>query len=82
MLVWPKLLLAFFNTVGNVLNSLNVSTDLIATSLRQSKADSLAKVGEMLREHSADLGSLRHLRIRRVNSSWVLSNPSPAIFLE
>ncbi|HEY4249147.1 MAG TPA: ATP-binding protein [Lacunisphaera sp.] len=45
------------HNVGNVLNSLNVSTDLIASTLRQSKADSLVKVGEMLREHAAELGS-------------------------
>ncbi|MEO6996444.1 MAG: PAS domain-containing protein [Lacunisphaera sp.] len=45
------------HNVGNVLNSLNVSTDLIASTLRQSKAESLVKVGEMLREHAAELGS-------------------------
>jgi PAS domain S-box-containing protein len=45
------------HNVGNVLNSLNVSTDLIATTLRQSKTDSLVKVGEMLRDHAAELGS-------------------------
>ncbi|MEO6996290.1 MAG: PAS domain-containing protein [Lacunisphaera sp.] len=45
------------HNVGNVLNSLNVSTDLIAATLRQSKADSLVKVGEMLREHAAELGT-------------------------
>jgi two-component system NtrC family sensor kinase len=45
------------HNVGNVLNSLNVSTDLIASTLRQSKAESLVKVGEMLREQAAELGS-------------------------
>jgi PAS domain S-box-containing protein len=45
------------HNVGNVLNSLNVSTTVIATALRQSKAESLAKVAELLREHAADLGS-------------------------
>lgn len=45
------------HNVGNVLNSLNVCASVLATSLRQSKAESLVKVGEMLREHSADLGS-------------------------
>ncbi len=44
------------HNVGNVLNSLNVSATVLATGLRQSKADSLIKVGEMLRENSADLG--------------------------
>jgi len=44
------------HNVGNVLNSLNVSTEVIGTGLRQSKVDALARIGEMLREHSADLG--------------------------
>lgn len=45
------------HNVGNVLNSLNVSATIITAGLRQSKAESLTKVGEMLREHSADLGT-------------------------
>ncbi len=44
------------HNVGNVLNSLNVSSSIITTGLRQSKADSLAKLGQLLREHSEDLG--------------------------
>ena len=44
------------HNVGNVLNSLNVSTNVIATGLRQSKAESLAKIAALLREHRADLG--------------------------
>ncbi len=43
------------HNVGNVLNSLNVSATMIATRLRQSKADSLVKIALMLREHSGDL---------------------------
>ena len=43
------------HNVGNVLNSLNVSATVIATGLRQSKADSLGKLSALLREHSADL---------------------------
>jgi len=45
------------HNVGNVLNSLNVSTTVIASGLRQSKVDSLAKVGEMLRTHADDLAN-------------------------
>lgn len=45
------------HNVGNVLNSLNVSTSVIATGLRQSKTEALAKVAELLREHSGDLGN-------------------------
>jgi signal transduction histidine kinase len=44
------------HNVGNVLNSLNVSATVIASGLRQSKSDSLAKVSAMLEEHAADLG--------------------------
>ena len=44
------------HNVGNVLNSLNVSASVIATGLRQSKADSLAKLAALLRERHDDLG--------------------------
>jgi PAS domain S-box-containing protein len=43
------------HNVGNVLNSLNVSSTLIATGLRASKADSLARLSELLQAHSNDL---------------------------
>ena len=45
------------HNVGNVLNSLNVSTTVITTGLRQSKTESLTKVGELLREHTPDLST-------------------------
>ena len=44
------------HNVGNVLNSLNVSASVIATGFRQSKTDSLAKLSQLLQEHTADLG--------------------------
>jgi PAS domain S-box-containing protein len=44
------------HNVGNVLNSLNVSASVIASGFRQSKTDSLAKLCQLLREHTADLG--------------------------
>jgi PAS domain S-box-containing protein len=44
------------HNVGNVLNSLNVSATVIAAGLRQSKAESLAKVSDLIREHAGDLG--------------------------
>jgi PAS domain S-box-containing protein len=43
------------HNVGNVLNSLNVSASVIATGLRNSKADSLTRLGALLREHQNDL---------------------------
>jgi PAS domain S-box-containing protein len=45
------------HNVGNVLNSLNVSASVIATGLRNSKADSLARLGGLLREHQNDLAA-------------------------
>jgi signal transduction histidine kinase len=45
------------HNVGNVLNSLNVSATVIASGLRQHKAESLAKVCALLDEHAADLGN-------------------------
>jgi len=43
------------HNVGNVLNSLNVSSNLIATTLRSSKIDGLGKLSALLREHHGDL---------------------------
>jgi len=44
------------HNVGNVLNSLNVSATVLASGLRQSKSEGLAKVSVLLREHAGDLG--------------------------
>jgi signal transduction histidine kinase len=44
------------HNVGNVLTSLNVSANVIATSLHQSKADSLGKLASLLSSHTFDLG--------------------------
>lgn len=44
------------HNVGNVLNSLNVSTSVIALTLRESKSDSLTRISDLLRLHTADLG--------------------------
>jgi signal transduction histidine kinase len=45
------------HNVGNVLNSVNVSTGLIIESVRNSRASSLAKVVVLLGEHAHDLGA-------------------------
>jgi PAS domain S-box-containing protein len=45
------------HNVGNVLTSLNVSASVIATALRYSKADSLAKLAALVGEHEADIGA-------------------------
>jgi PAS domain S-box-containing protein len=44
------------HNVGNVLTSLNVSANVIASSLQQSKAGSLGRVTGLLQEHESDLG--------------------------
>jgi PAS domain S-box-containing protein len=43
------------HNVGNVLNSVNVSTTLLSEKLQQSRAANLSKVVALLREHSAHL---------------------------
>jgi signal transduction histidine kinase len=43
------------HNVGNVLNSVNVSTGLIVESVKQSKIARLGQVAKLLREHAADL---------------------------
>jgi signal transduction histidine kinase len=45
------------HNVGNVLNSVNVSTDLVVESVKKSRASSLARVVVLLREHAHDLGA-------------------------
>lgn len=43
------------HNVGNVLNSLNVSTSLVAGKIRDSRVDHLVSLIQMLQEHRADL---------------------------
>jgi PAS domain S-box-containing protein len=45
------------HNVGNVLNSVNVSANVVATKLRDSELSSLTKVVGMIREHKQDLSS-------------------------
>ena len=44
------------HNVGNVLNSVNVSTTVLADRVRQSKIDKIGKLSELVHQHSADLG--------------------------
>jgi two-component system, NtrC family, sensor kinase len=43
------------HNVGNVLNSLNVSTDLLSDLLRDSRLPGLTRAGALLEEHAGDL---------------------------
>jgi PAS domain S-box-containing protein len=45
------------HNVGNVLNSVNISSACVTEGLRKSKAPSLGRVVALLREHEADLGA-------------------------
>jgi signal transduction histidine kinase len=45
------------HNVGNVLNSVNVSTSLIADKIRQSKTGNVVKAAALIREHEKDLGN-------------------------
>ncbi len=44
------------HNVGNVLNSVNISVNLITDNLKHSKISSLGKVIELIHEHESDLG--------------------------
>ena len=44
------------HNVGNTLNSVNVSTSLLAETLRMSRITGLTKAAQLLREHVSDLG--------------------------
>jgi C4-dicarboxylate-specific signal transduction histidine kinase len=46
---------AVLHNVGNVLNSLNVSSSVIADLVRASKAVAVPRVAELLKQHEADL---------------------------
>ncbi|SEM22168.1 Histidine kinase-, DNA gyrase B-, and HSP90-like ATPase [Pseudomonas sp. NFIX51] len=45
------------HNVGNVLNSVNISADLVSRKLRNSKAQGLGKAMQLINEHKQDLGS-------------------------
>ncbi|HXB60399.1 MAG TPA: PAS domain-containing sensor histidine kinase [Candidatus Acidoferrales bacterium] len=45
------------HNVGNVLNSVNVSTSLIAEKIQKSKVSSVVKVVDLMRAHPNDLGN-------------------------
>ncbi|WP_411380986.1 DAHL domain-containing protein [Pseudomonas sp. MPB26] len=45
------------HNVGNVLNSVNISADLVTRKLRSSKALGLGKAMHLINEHQGDLGS-------------------------
>jgi len=44
------------HNIGNVLNSVNVSADLLQTRIREFKVEGLVQAVQLMQEHSADLG--------------------------
>ncbi|MDX1366231.1 ATP-binding protein [Pseudomonas sp.] len=44
------------HNVGNVLNSVNISADLVSRRVRASKSQGLAKAVQLINQHAADLG--------------------------
>jgi signal transduction histidine kinase len=50
-----EIAIGVLHNVGNVLNSVNVSTDLVAGKIRESKVDNLALVVNRLHEHQGHL---------------------------
>jgi signal transduction histidine kinase len=44
------------HNVGNVLTSVNVSANVLATGLQQARVESLARVSDLLQSHASDLG--------------------------
>ncbi|HWD19406.1 MAG TPA: ATP-binding protein [Verrucomicrobiae bacterium] len=44
------------HNVGNVLNSINVSTTLVFNAIKQSKVRNVGRLAALLREHQSDLG--------------------------
>ena len=45
------------HNVGNMLKSVNISTDLVSDQVKQSKIANVVHIGTLLREHEGDLGS-------------------------
>jgi PAS domain S-box-containing protein len=45
------------HNVGNTLNSVNISTSLLADQIRRSRVASLARAAQLFREHSADIAT-------------------------
>jgi len=45
------------HNVGNVLNSVNVSANLVTSTVKKSRATALGRVVSLLREHEGDLGT-------------------------
>ena len=67
------------HNVGNVLNSVNVSAGLVADRLRASKADGVAKLARLCKEHRRRPGPLPHRGRKRTQGADPISTSWPRI---
>jgi len=70
------------HNVGNVLNSVNVSTGLIVANAKKSRASSLGRVVVLLREHAQDLGTFITDDVRGKNVPFFLAHLSEELLAE
>ncbi len=59
---------SILHNVGNVLNSVNVSADLVSDRVRRSKVDSLPKLSKMLAEHASEPNFLSSEKGRQIST--------------
>src|SRR5205809_7731897 len=70
------------HSVGNVLNSVNVSAGLVVERLRRSKAPKLAKAAALLTAHNGDLGEYLTNDVNGQKLPGYLSNLGEFFILE
>ena len=71
------------HNVGNVLNSVNISSSLLADGLRKSRASDLARAVLLMKEHKNDLGTFITLDFARpIFAGYHLARSFPNIWDE
>jgi len=70
------------HNVGNVLNSVNVSANLVVQKVRGSKSTGLVKAVALLREHAADLGNFLTIDARGKELPGYLEKLAAALAIE
>src|SRR5207249_625225 len=70
------------HNVGNILNGVNVSADLVSSTLRTSRAQGLTRAMQLMDEHAADLGNFLTLDDRGKMLPGYLSKIAQALMQE
>jgi signal transduction histidine kinase len=70
------------HNVGNILNSVNVSVELVSSTLRHSRAKGLSQAVQLMHEHAADLGDFLTHDARGQMLQGYLSQLARALALE